>query len=168
MRPVARKNRLLVEEVEGETLVYDLRSHKAHCLNDISAFVWERCDGSNTVEDLMRLAERELGVTSSEEFIWLALDRLEESALLEQPAEDSDAEPNAPRYSRREVLKSLAKVGVALPLVASIAVPTPVQAATIVSVSDCRNNPAAVGLCCTSGKICIVSGTRRRCSGATC
>ena len=168
MRPVARKNRLLVEEVEGETLVYDLRSHKAHCLNDISAFVWERCDGSNTVEDLMRLAERELGVTSSEEFIWLALDRLEESALLEQPAEDSDAEPNAPRYSRREVLKSLAKVGVALPLVASIAVPTPVQAATIVSLTECRTNPSAVGTCCSNGKICVAGPRGGKCSGAPC
>jgi hypothetical protein len=168
MRPVARKKRLLVEEVEGETLVYDLRSHKAHCLNDISAFVWDRCDGSNTVEDLMRLAERELGVTSSEEFIWLALDRLKESALLEQPVEDSDAEPHAPRHSRREVLKSLAKVGVVLPLVASIAVPTPVQAATVVSNTECRTIPEAVGQCCTSGKICIVVGSRQRCSGAPC
>ena len=168
MRPVARKKRLLVEEVEGETLVYDLRRHKAHCLNDIAAFVWERCDGSNTVEDLMRLAERELGVTSSEEFIWLALDRLEESALLEQPVEDPDAEADAPRYSRRDVLKSLAKVGVVLPLVASIAVPTPVQAATTVTSTECRNNPATEGLCCTNGKICIPSGQGRRCGGAAC
>jgi len=168
MRPVARKKRLLVEEVEGETLVYDLRRHKAHCLNDIAAFVWERCDGSNTVEDLMRLAERELGVTSSEEFIGLALDRLKESALLEQPVEDSDAEPHAPRYSRREVLKSLAKVGVVLPLVASIAVPSPAQAATTVSLTDCRTKPEAVGACCSNGKICIVSGTKQRCGGAAC
>ncbi|MCK5651803.1 MAG: PqqD family protein [Gemmatimonadetes bacterium] len=168
MRPVARKKRLLVEEVEGETLVYDLRRHKAHCLNDIAAFVWERCDGSNTVEDLMRLAETELGVTSSEEFIWLALDRLKESALLEQPVEDSDAEPHAPRHSRREVLKSLAKVGVVLPLVASIAVPTPAQAATVVSNTECRNLPASVGSCCTNGKICIDTGRRRQCAGAPC
>ena len=168
MRPVARKNRLLVEEVEGETLVYDLRSHKAHCLNDISAFVWERCDGSNSVEDLMRLAERELGVTSSEEFIWLALDRLEESALLEQPVEDSDAGPEVPRYSRRDVLKSLAKVGVVLPLVASIAVPTPVQAATTVTSTECRNDPLAMGSCCTTGKLCIPSGQKGRCGGAAC
>ncbi len=168
MRPVARKKRLLVEEVEGETLVYDLRSHKAHCLNDISAFVWERCDGGNTVEDLMRLAETELGVTSSEEFIWLALDRLKGSALLEEPVEDSDAESHAPRHTRREVLKSLAKVGVVLPLVASIAVPTPVQAATTVSATECRNNPAALGMCCTTGKICITSGQGRRCGGAAC
>ncbi len=168
MRPVARKKRLLVEEVEGETLVYDLRSHKAHCLNDIAAFVWERCDGGNTVEDLMRLAETELGVTSSEDFIWLALDRLKESALLEQPVEDPDAEPHVPRYSRREVLKSLAKVGVVLPLVASIAVPTPVQAATTVSLADCRNNAALLGMCCTNGKICITSGHGQRCGGAVC
>ena len=43
--PVARTESLIVKEVDGETLVYDLTTDKAHCLNDTATRVWKNCDG---------------------------------------------------------------------------------------------------------------------------
>ena len=37
--PKARTDGLLVEEMDGETLVYDLDTHGAHCLNPAAALV---------------------------------------------------------------------------------------------------------------------------------
>ena len=38
-----------VERLAGETLVYDLRRHRAHCLNPAATLVWRCCDGRTTV-----------------------------------------------------------------------------------------------------------------------
>ena len=164
MKPVARAKRLLVEKVEGETLVYDLKRHRAHCLNDTAEFVWNHCDGENSVSDLARLAEEKLCVPASDELVWLALDHLDEAHLLERV----DDGPNQPRVSRRAALRKLGRLSLALPLVASIAVPTPAQAATNITTKYCRDAPFAVGKCCTNGKICQQSGQQRRCDGAPC
>ncbi len=45
-RPLARKADLVTKEVADEVLVYDLKSHKAHCLNQTAALVWKYCDGN--------------------------------------------------------------------------------------------------------------------------
>ena len=42
LRPKARQEGLLVQEVPDEVLVYDTASHKAHCLNRTAAVVWRR------------------------------------------------------------------------------------------------------------------------------
>ena len=49
--PLARRERLLVEELPDEVLVYDLDREKAHCLNRTAALIWNHCDGRTTVED---------------------------------------------------------------------------------------------------------------------
>ena len=46
-----REDGLIVREVDGETLVYDRRRHKAHCLNRAAALVWRQCDGTTSVAD---------------------------------------------------------------------------------------------------------------------
>ncbi len=45
--PIARKKDVVVQELPDEVLIYDLKSNKAMCLNEISAFVWHNCDGKN-------------------------------------------------------------------------------------------------------------------------
>ena len=42
---LARHDELVVQELPDEVLVYDLRKHKAHCLNQTAAFVWNHCNG---------------------------------------------------------------------------------------------------------------------------
>ena len=60
MRPDARRERLLLEEVGDELVIYDLQRHRAHQLNRTAALVWQRCDGQKTVAELTKtLAERD-------------------------------------------------------------------------------------------------------------
>jgi hypothetical protein len=45
MLPHARSEGLVIRELPEETLVYDLKRHRAHCLNPTAARVWSYCDG---------------------------------------------------------------------------------------------------------------------------
>lgn len=124
--PVARKEGLVVQETTDEVLVYDLSSNKAHCLNQSAAFVWKSCDGNNSIPEITRLFEMETGAAVQEEFIWLAIDQLNEKNLLERELATSFA-----GRSRREVIKKIGLATVvALPVVASLTAPTSALAST--------------------------------------
>lgn len=100
--PVARSEGLVIQELPGEVLVYDLETNKAHCLNRTAAAVWKSCDGKNSVADISRLLAEETSgdVPVQEDLIRLAIDRLNESDLLEnKPA------ANFSNQNRREVIK---------------------------------------------------------------
>ena len=126
--PLARTRNLVVREVSDELLIYDLDNDKAHCLNKSAALVWKNCDGTVTIHDLAQLLALELQSPIDEDFIWLALDQLQEFHLLEQEV----ARPaGMPALSRRQVMKGLGLAAViALPLVISIVAPTALQAQT--------------------------------------
>ena len=67
--PKARHDELVVQELEDEVLVYDLKRQRAHSLNRTSALIWEHCDGKQTVRGLARLLEQKLGVVTDEEVV---------------------------------------------------------------------------------------------------
>ena len=126
--PAARRADLVVEEVPGETLVYDLKSHKAHCLNRTAALVWKQCDGKQTAEQVARKIEAETGTLVSPEVVWLAVEQLEKRKLLQAPVKRA---PGMARISRRDVMRRIGiSAVVALPLVTSILAPTTAEAAT--------------------------------------
>ena len=136
--PTARRADLVVQEVEGETLVYDLKSHKAHCLNRTSALVWKMCDGRHTAVEVARKLETEMGTPVSTEMIWLAIDQLEKRKLLEGRVERA---PGATQISRRELARRLGiATALTLPFIASINAPAAIQA-----VSGCGGNGAPCG-----------------------
>ncbi len=165
MNPRARREGLLVEPLEDEVLVYDLERHRAHCLNATAAFVWEHCDGERDVGELCRLLEEELGSPATPEIVELALDRLHRARLLETaPAREM------PRgQTRRQAIRRMAKVGIALPLVMTIVTPLPAQAATQISAWDCWSDPAGNrGKCCSNGRKCIQWFGWGLCWGQTC
>ncbi len=141
--PEARVERLTVEELDGEVLVYDLDRHEAHCLNDTSALVWRACDGRRSVSQIAAsLPDVPAGVDPLD-IVRNALSQLEARRLLAHPLPEA-ATGNA---SRRELLKRVAiagAVGLALPIVRSIVAPEPVQAAT------CKEP----GLACTASSEC--------------
>jgi hypothetical protein len=66
-----------------ELLVYDLRSHQAHCLNQTAAFVWKRYDGRTGVTELAAMLSENLGAAISDDVVWLALEQLEALTRLE-------------------------------------------------------------------------------------
>src|SRR3954447_2898920 len=51
-KPMARRQDLIVQEVEDEVLVYDEMTAQAHCLNLEAARVWHACDGQKTEDAL--------------------------------------------------------------------------------------------------------------------
>src|SRR5688572_28712357 len=106
MLPQARRENLLVHELEGELVVYDRERHRATCLNPTAALVWRHCDGRRTVGDLATLLHEALNAPADENLVWLALDRLEQAHLLDgrlaRPAALADA-------SRRALLRKVGR-----------------------------------------------------------
>ena len=118
--PMARQNGIVVQEMPDEVLVYDLDSNKAHCLNQSAALVWKSCDGTNTAQDIVRQFESTGGGKVTEDFVWLAIDQLNENGLLQ-----NEVAPRFQGQSRRQVLKTIGLASmVALPIIASLAAPS--------------------------------------------
>ena len=152
--PTARQSGLVIQEMPDEVLVYDLDSNKAHCLNQSAAFVWKSCDGNNSVADIVRQFETNAGGRVSEDFVWLAIDQLNENGLLE-----SDIAPRFQGQSRRQVLKTIGLASlVALPVIASLVAPRSAMAAvscTCASSAACANQPSCLSqVNCNASGIC--------------
>ena len=180
MRPKARMDQLLLEALDEEVLVYDTQRHRAHSLNPTAAFVLSHCDGKRSVPELTRLLEEAFQEPASQEIVRLALERLGRARLLEEEEEEEgDQEEDARAAplsgvsrgeSRRKALRRMAKIGVALPVVMTIVTPTPAQAATYISFSDCfwrfRDNR---NRCCTNRRRCVEwFGRFGACAGQPC
>lgn len=154
LAPEARKEGLLVHELSGEVLVYDLDRHKAHCLNKTAALVWERCDGKTSVPQLVQQLETALKTPVDEEVVWLAVDQLGKSRLLQ---EKIAPETGRVRLSRRELIKRAGLgAALALPLVTSIIAPTAAQAGSLCSAVICNAGVCPTGCnCLTPGQPCF-------------
>lgn len=117
--PTARQQGLVVQELSDETLVYDIDKNKAHCLNHSAAFVWRSCDGSNSVADIVKQFELTGGGKVTEDFVWLAIDQLNDNGLLEEGLPS-----RFQGQSRRQVLKTIGLASVvAVPVIASLVAP---------------------------------------------
>jgi hypothetical protein len=109
-------------------LIYDRNSDEAHCLNATAALVWAHCDGRTTVGEMAQLLADELKTPVADEVVWLALEQLRKSRLLQEPW--AVAAP-AELMSRRVMVRRLGiAAAVAVPLVTSIIAPTAAAAAT--------------------------------------
>ena len=163
-KPLGRQDGVLVEDLEDETLVYDLQTHEAHCLNPAAALVWRGCDGRTTVRALTRCLP-EAGLPGDETLVWMALARLSDAGLVE-PLEFPAGRG---RFSRKEVLRvlgSAAALTLLLPAVDSVVAPLAAQAASCIANNDCvkRRPPDCTGLpiCGNRTQCCKPSGTRCR------
>lgn len=120
-QPLARQSSLIVKDVDTETLVYDIESDKAHCLNDTAARVWKSCDGRTTVSEIAKQLSSNLDQPVDESVVWLALDQLEKFKLL-------DKAPAKPAFmagmTRRQMVARLGIAAIAIPSIVSIVSPT--------------------------------------------
>lgn len=148
MLPLARTEGVLVERLTDEVVVYDVERDDVHCLNHVAAWLWQRCDGATTVNDLARDAAAALGIPDDPYLVWLALDELATARLLVEPARRD--RPSS-TMTRREVAHRLGLVGaglaLALPLITTIAAPTPLEAS-----SHDLGTVAPFGSCTTSAQ----------------
>ena len=156
--PRARKHDLLVKELRDETLVYDLETNDAHCLNRTAALVWARCDGKTTAARMASLLQKELDPTVDEDLVWLAIAQLQRFRLIEK-----DESSFVPRVSRRDLVLKYAPAALALPVILSIRAPTAAQAATTPP-DPCIANPRADGCPCQGDADCDSAN----CNGGVC
>jgi hypothetical protein len=117
-------------------------------LNRTAAVVWRHCDGQRSPEDLAGLLQDQLDLPADLDLVWLALEHLDRAQLLSAPLEGHPSQ----RYSRRELTRKLARVGLAaalLPLVHSIVAPTPAHAQSGLPVNaPCETNAQCATNCC--------------------
>jgi hypothetical protein len=162
---LARHADIVVQEVGDEVMVYDLRRHRAHCLNRTAAFIWSHCDGQTSVPQLAALVAQEFGGQVEEDAVWHGLDRLARADLLERRV----TPPAGVALSRRRAARIGLGAVVALPAVMSLAAPASAQT-TIITTSK----KIAVGQCdetapanCTSDTCCTGGNPMQMCQGAT-
>jgi hypothetical protein len=154
--PKAKTERLIVREIDGETLVYDRSRYAASCLNEFAARVWRECDGETSV------AEIAATLGEDERAVWLALHQLTKAQLLTEsiafPPDMSAAK------SRREVG---ARLGLgAAAFVTSIVAPMPAQAASCVQIGGICTTPVSgeLGNCCPGEfLVCVLVEGVHRC-----
>ncbi len=113
-RPKAKTERLIVREIDDETLVYDMGRHAATCLNAFAAKVWRQCDGEKLVVEIAAALDED------ERAVWLALYKLMKSQLLTEAIAFPRGMTNG--KSRREIAVRLG-LGAAVAAVSSIVVP---------------------------------------------
>jgi hypothetical protein len=132
--PKARKADLVTRQIPGELLVYDMKRHKAFCLNDSAASIWKNCNGKRTVKDLAQALEKDQQAPVDDKVVWLALDQLEKSNLLQSRV----VKPTgfAP-VSRRTLLRAGIITAVTIPLVTMITAPVAAQAGTPIAQATC-------------------------------
>jgi hypothetical protein len=147
--PKSRKENLVVQELEGEVLIYDLEKNKAFCLNETSALVWQSCDGSRTISGISDFVGKQLNSQVNEDMIWLAIDQLSKENLIENKDE---IKSKFEGLSRREVVRKVGLASlVALPMIASLTAPVAAQTGTCVPLTTgCTPN----GMQCTSPNGC--------------
>jgi hypothetical protein len=172
-KPTARED-LALRQVDADAVVYDFRSHKAHCLNATALAVFKKCDGTRTAAAIAKELTRELGGDVDEEVVLMALGQLDAQKLLTAPLDLARVD-----VDRRRVLKKLALtagLSIALPAVWSILAPTPAYAASTACFpsGDCMGANSPGGCCSNSGKAgtCTAAmtcgGTSAACHGQTC
>ena len=157
--PKARSENLVIQTLPDETLVYDMTSNEAHCLNETAAFVWSKCSGDLTVDDIAHSATIAFGKPVSADLVNFAVKELNDRKLLSESGIDLPA-----ISSRRQVIKKLGLASaIAVPIVASIVAPTSALASVSCGCANPGNCPSQAGGACPPGAftcglqgICVV------------
>ncbi len=102
--PKSRQQNIVIQELNGELLIYDLSLNKAFCLNEASASVWQACDGEKSMDEISQIVSKKLNTPITENFVWLALDRLKKENLILNQDEISS---HSNGLSRREVIRNI-------------------------------------------------------------
>ena len=119
MRPLARRDALLLQNVGDQLVVYDQKCQRLHVLSRSAALVWRHCDGGRDVEQLAALVGRELGTPAGDEVVLSALEQLDAAELLiARQGSTTSADSVTRREMMSRALGGLA-AGVLLPVVTS-------------------------------------------------
>jgi hypothetical protein len=145
VNPIARTDDLVITDADGDTLVYDLRSHRAHSLDGAAALLWRLCDGTRDLPTLAAAlagtapaGEQGDAAVSPDDVVRYALARLARAELVR----DVPSTGGCP-LSRRTLLRRAGAAGAALlvPTILSVVAPTTLQAqaSCLPGGADCTN-----------------------------
>lgn len=142
--PQLRTQNLVITELEEESLIYDLDVNKAFCLNETARLVMNQCDGTKSVDQALGIINRQLKTKMSADMVWLVVSQLKDANFIEK---DYEIPIQTNRVSRRKILNAAASLGVALPIITSLIVPTALHAQ-----SSCLTQNqmcgSGLGVCC--------------------
>jgi hypothetical protein len=127
--PRVRTNGLVIKELPDETLIYDVESNTAFCLNKAATVIMNACDGRATIADTRRAVQKDTGSPIEDDLIWNTVEEFRQRNLLADAAEPFTQK----LVPRRTLLKQAAALGVAVPVVMALAAPPALHAA-----STCR------------------------------
>lgn len=119
--PQRRTDEVLLEQIEDETIVFDVREKRVHALNPTIGKVFSLCDGSRSVSAIARELGTDLSPEDRAEVVWTALCELDKSGLLAKNLPTSAVD--ADLLTRRNLLRKIAAVGITVPMVTSIVAP---------------------------------------------
>lgn len=118
IRIIARKDGLLVTRVGDETVIYDIESSKASCLNGLMTAIWEAIDEETNIEVLINILRDRGYPDVNEEIVYMAVHDLVQAGLVENCSEIAIYKEN---LSRREMIQLIGKRSVVvLPVVSTI------------------------------------------------
>lgn len=161
--PLSRQHGIVVQNLNGEILIYDLQANQAFCLNETSALVWQMCDGTKNIADISRLVSEKLKQSVSNDLVWLSLDALKKNNLLD---ENQQIEIDFQGFSRREIIRRVGLASmIALPLISSLVAPSANFAA-----SNCRTvtmSCTSPSQCCSNVPTCTTVAPRQCCLNDT-
>jgi hypothetical protein len=148
IKPLARKNDIVIQEFGNEILIYDLKSNKAYNLNETSALIWQLSNGERTISEIAQNLSQIYNSQLSEEFVCLALEQFRKDKLVENQNEITGLLGGV---SRREIIR---KVGLAslitLPIVSNLVAPTSASAQSSTCFDTCQCPNATVSFCSPS------------------
>ena len=143
---MARTEDILVESLDDEVLIYDLRTHEATCLNASAALIWDLCDRQRSIGDIVD----ELGNAEvTERHVAAVIDQLREKNLLEDDAAPAADMRWEHRASRRSFLGHAAAASMVLPAVMSTMIPAAAQLqpiGTLCGSGDPGTSPGTLGI----------------------
>lgn len=151
IKPLVRHHELIVQELHGELLVYDLAAHKAYCLNQSAAMVWNLCDGNSTVADMAAHLATRLNTGRDEEVVRFALEELAECKLLQTPIKGAAGEG---QITRRELTRRVGIAAASLPLIIALNAPTAAQSASrlLPNGASCTLSADCASGCCDANQ----------------
>jgi len=124
IKPKTRGENIVVQKIEKETLIYDLTTNEAFCLNETSTLVYELCDGNRSVTEIAaELSDREKFPVDAD-FVGFAIAQLAERGLLESGEIDSFG-----GISRRKLIRKIGLTSLAvLPTIGLVVSPSAISA----------------------------------------
>lgn len=144
--PCLRTDNLVVNVLPNELLIYDLEAGKAYCLNETASLIMDECNGTNSMDEALVSLNRKLKTKLDEEMVWMVIEQFKKFNIIKG---DYEVPVQTTKVTRRKILQSAAMLGITLPIVSALVVPTSIQAQSCAqNQSPCTGPNGGQGNCC--------------------